>query len=53
MGEMGERLGGDEGALGKVHGVERRAVGAHETGDGRTDHRRAQLLLKGAEHGVV
>ena len=35
------------------HGIERRAVSAHQPRNGRADHLRPQLLLKGPKHGVI
>ena len=53
VGEAPEGLRRDEGALLQVHGVQRRAVGPHEPGDGGADDLPAQLHLKGPEDGVV
>ena len=40
-------------ALGEPHGMEGGTVSAHQTGNGRANHRSAQLHFKGAEHGIV
>ena len=51
--EAPQPLRRDDGTLLQIHGVQRRAVGPHEPGDGGANHVLSKLQLKGSQDGVV